>query len=167
MANLITTSLVVQFGQTDRGILTAEIDDRVTGYNSGDAQFAPGEEPAFLIFKTSNVALDSIAPSSGSILFLSNTVNITKDEFINFEDSKTANTAYPVTANFTYQWIGNSLGAVTVGSEQNLTAATKGVAVLKVTYTSQAMARRLTGVPITLGGETSFPVLIYIVGTAP
>lgn len=165
MANLITTSIVVNFGQGDQGILQAEIDNRPTGYNSGDTSFAPGEEPAFLIFKTSNVILNSITPSVGSIQGLSSTVNITKDEFITFEDSKTATTAYPVTGNFTSTWIGRSLGAVTVTNQKDISVATKGVAVLKVTYTSQAIAKRLTGVPTTLGGETSFPVVIYIVGT--
>ncbi len=161
----ITTSLVVEFttGEED-GLLTAEIDSFETGLNGGDTNFVPGDTPGFLIYKSSNVIIDSITPSVGSIADLGSgfTPELVED-FLTFTDSRTVSVNKPIYSSFSSKWLGNNLGGVT-RTEINVTAANSGVGVLKVEYNSFFSKHRLTNVPTVLNGETSFPVVIYIVG---
>lgn len=161
----ITTSLVVEFttGEED-GLLTAEVDGFETGLNGGDTSFVPGDSPGFLIYKSSNVIIDSITPSVGSISNLGSAFTPEPiEDFLTFTDSRTASVNKPIYSGFTSKWLGNNLGAVT-RSEVNVTAANNGVGVLKVSYNSFYSQHRLTNVPTVLNGETSFPVVIYIIG---
>lgn len=161
----ITTSLVVQFNQGEgNSILTAEVDSSPNGLNSGETQFVPGDSPGFLIYKTSNVVIDSITPSAGTISTVGSaftTEPIT--EYLTYTDSKIQSTNKPILGSFSSKWLGNDLGAVT-HTESTVAAANSGVGILKVDYYSFHYQYRLTGVPLTLAGETSFPVVIYIVG---
>lgn len=161
----ITTSLVVEFDAgDDGGLLVAEIDAFETGLNNGDTQFVPGDSPGFLIYKTSNVVIDTITPSVGTIANLGSqfTPEPIEDYGI-FTEERTINVNKPIFGGFTSKWLGNNLGGVTI-TEQTLTAANSGVGVLKYSYSSFYSKHRLTGVPTILNGETSFPVVIYIVG---
>jgi hypothetical protein len=162
----ITASLVVEFdaGGDEEGILIAEVDSFETGLNQGNTNFVPGDSPGFLIYKTSNVVIDSITPSAGAISSLGSgfTPEPIEDHLI-FTDERTIGVSKPIYSGFTSKWLGNHLGAVTI-TEQNVTAANQGVGVLKISYNSFFQKYRLTNVPTVLNGETSFPVVIYIVG---
>ena len=164
---IISTSIVVNFGQDDQGILTAEIDGRPDGYNDGETKFAPGDTAAFLIYATSNVNVNTPVVSLGSVQQIAGPQNLDKEEFITFEDTKEASAGFPVLSGFTYTWLGNDLGAVTVTDQRTIRAATKGVGVLRVNYTTQYTPWLLTNIPTSIEGETSFPVLIFISGEIP
>ena len=161
----ITASLVVEFDAgEDGGILTAEIDTFPTGLNSGETSFVPGDSPGFLIYKTSNVVIDSITTSAGAVSNLGSgfTPEPIEDHII-FTDDKVQDVSKPIFSSFTSKWLGASLGAVTY-TEKTVTVGSIGVGVLKISYNSFFSKHRLTGVPAVLNGETSFPVVIYIVG---
>ena len=165
MANTITTSIVVNFGEDDQGILTAKVDDRPNGYNSGETSFAPGETVGFLVYSTSNVSVNTPIPSLGSVQQITGAQTESQDEFITFENTNKSSSSLPIRSGFTYEWIGTNLGAVTVSDQQTVIAANKGVAVLHITYNTQFVPWRLTNIPTTVAGESSFPVLIFISGT--
>ncbi len=166
MSNTVTTSLVVQFDATNSsGKLAAEIDSRPAGYNNGKTSFAPGDQPAFLIFKSADVTIDSVVPSAGAIADLVGGT-ITVEEMIEFADTDTASLSKACDSGITTsKWLGTSLGAVTLVGDSQLVAAVKGVGVLKVTYQARFVAKRLVSVPAVLNGETTYEVLIVITGS--
>ncbi len=165
MANVVTTSLVVQFNTSGAsGLLNAEIDSRPAGYNKGKTSFNPGDAPVFLVFKSSDVEIDSIEPSAGTIGDeQGGTVEVT--EMLEFANVTEATLQKPVDGgSIVAKWLGNSLGTPVLVGDTKITVPNSGVAVLKVTYQSRFTAHRLNGIPTALNGETEFEVLIVITG---
>lgn len=160
---VITTSITIDFdaGDGDEGILKAEIDDRPTGYNSGVTNFVPGDSPVFLVFKTSNVTIDRMESSLGTISSVgSGTKEI--EEFITFADTREASPGYPVSGGFSYEWFGGS-GSPTV-SESKITIPAKTVGVMKIKYDAKFSAYRLSS-PTSYNGVTTFPIVVFIAGS--
>ena len=161
--NSITTSIVVDFDPGDgEGVLTAEVDSRQDGYNDGETSFRPGDSPAFLVYKSSNVTVTDMIVSYGSIDGLGSGTS-QEVENLSFAMEREVSPGKPITSGFSSKWLGADGGAVTQ-TETKLTGANKVVAVLHVEYTSAFTAYRLTGVPTTLNGETTFSIVIYIAG---
>lgn len=162
---LITTSLVIDFDAGEEGgILTAEIDDRTDGYNTGNTSFVPGDSPAFLVYKTTNVVIDGIDQSEGAVNIIA-AGSIDVEEYLTFANEREASPSKPISSAFSSKWVGRDGGIVTQ-TESKITVPTPTVAALKITYKSNFTAYRLTGVPLELDGETSFPIIIYIAGTS-
>lgn len=161
----ITTSLVIEFDAgDDDAVLTAEVDGFATGLNSGTTSFVPGDSPGFLIYKTSNVVIDSITPSAGAITNVGSgfTPELIEDDLI-YTDKQTASPSKPIFSAFTSVWLGNSLGVPSY-TETAVTVPNAGVGVLRARYNSFFTSHRLTGLPVVLNGETDYSVVIYIVG---
>lgn len=167
MATEITTTLVVNFrgGDASDGVLRAEIDGRADGLNLGQTRFGAGSSPGFLIYKSSNVTLTSITPSTGSI---SNegSFDVEQEETLNFAKDQQASVQRPIKNGVltSFKWLGTDLGTPVVNDETTISVPSVGVGVLKITYDSIAIGRRLNGVAVPLNGETEFPVLILIEG---
>lgn len=158
----VTTSIVVQFSQNSAGgSLSAEIDSREDGLNQGKSSFAPGDRAFFLLFKSSDVAVDSVVASGGSISSAPGGL-YDVEEWLTFADATEANLSKPMYSGFTYQWYGNNLGAVTV-SGNKVTAPTKGVGVLKVTYKAAYDAYSLAS-PATMNGKSEFQIAVLVKG---
>jgi hypothetical protein len=163
--SVVKTSIVVQFTTADAGgHLSAEIDSRPDGYNKGNTNFVPGDSPAFLVFKSSNVTIVSVEPSAGSIVSLAGGNFLVENEMMHFAKETEASLGKPITGALTSKWLGNDLGAVTVVGDMKVRVADTGVGVLKTSYNSPFLAYRLTGLPTTLNGEASYEVLILITG---
>lgn len=165
MPNVITTSLVVNFSTSgSSGLLSAEIDARPAGYNAGKTSFNPGDAPAFLVFKSSDVEIDSVEPSAGSITDeTGGTVEVT--EMLEFANVAEATLQKPVDGgSIVAKWLGNNLGTPVLVGDTKITIPAAGVGVLKVTYQSRFIAKRLNGIPTLLNGESEFEVLIVITG---
>lgn len=162
----ITTSLVINFDAGDSdAILTAEVDGFTNGLNNGNTQFVPGDTPGFLIYKSSNVVIDSITPSAGTISNLGSgftPAGELQDDLI-FTDKQTAPPSKPIFGGFSSVWLGNNLGAPTY-TETLVKVPNAGVGVLRINYLSFYTKHRLTNVPTVLSGETEYSVVIYIVG---
>lgn len=161
----VTTSLVVQFSQSasaDSGQLSAEIDGRDDGLNSGKTQFAPGDPAFFLVFKSEDVVIDTIESSAGQLSFVGTGYFEIKDEWVHFADTNEASVGKAISDNFVYEWFGNNLGLVEVKNGK-LYCQTKGVGVLKVSYRSLFYAYRL-GSPATINGSTDFQILVLVKG---
>jgi hypothetical protein len=161
----VTTSLVVQFSQSSAdssGQLSAELDGRENGLNSGKTSFLPGDPAFFLVFKSDDVVIDSVESSAGQVSLIGPGFFEVQDEWVQFADTNEASVGKPITDNLTYQWYGASLGTVEVKGGK-LVCQTKGVGMLKVSYRSAYIAYRL-GSPATINGDADFQILVLVKG---
>lgn len=168
MAN-VTATVVVSFGGSAQGILTAEIDSRADGYNNGKTTFNAGDEPVILVRKGTNVTIDQVLTSLGSCTQFA-TGSTQEKEFLQYVQVAEATASKPISSGFTSQWYGNDLGTVAV-KNQNTVAITgptlpiTGVGILGITYNSDFIAYRLTGIPSTVNGTNTFNVLVAFIGS--
>lgn len=163
MAGIVTTSLVVQFGAgSDSYHLSAEIDSRTDGFNGGSTSFIGGDSPAFLVYKDTELSLAFIASTGGVQQIGSGTIQ--QEEWLVFANEKTKSLAKPPTGTVTLTRYGGTSGATVVGS--NVTLPSQGVAVYKAVYNANYTAYKLTNIPTTINGESTFQVIVVITGTA-
>lgn len=158
----------VQFRGADAGSagahLSAELDDRPAGLNSGKTGFVGGDSAFFLVYKSSNVEIVAADCSAGSVSKHADAVTVTKTEDLNFEDEDSAQLPVPAHAITASKWLGRNLGAITLQADkQTIKAVSRGVGVLRVTYQAQPMAYRLDS-PVKVAGETDFSILVLITG---
>lgn len=166
MAN---ATIRVQFGNADgdvAGHLSAEVDARPSGLNGGRSSFSPGETVYILVYKTDNVRITDTLCSAGSLSAQGTTV-VTASEELMFEDADTATLGKPARSSLSQAvWYGRSLGALSLESDRmTVRAASKGVAVAKISYDALALVYALSS-PATLNGETDFSILALIKGAA-
>lgn len=171
MAN---ATIRVQFGNPDgtsgtngiTGHLSAEIDTRPTGLNGGRNAFIPGETVYILVYKSDNVTITDTICSAGS-MSAQGSVVVSQSEDLMFEDTDTVTLGTPAHTGLTSTtWFGRSLGALTLQSDKvTARAASKGVAVAKVTYEALAQVYALSS-PATLNGVADFSILALIKGSA-
>jgi len=166
---MATATIVVQFGNGSgtgsdaTGHLSAEVDSRPDGLNGGKTSFVPGEPVFLLVYKSANVAIQDVATSAGSCV-QSGSATVTTTEDVTFENTDESSVQRPMLALSAVEWFGRSLGALSVsGDLTGLKAASKGVAVARVTYTAQADVYRLDS-PATLNGSADFTILVVFTG---
>jgi|PlaIllAssembly_1097288.scaffolds.fasta_scaffold00090_8 hypothetical protein len=153
MANVVTTSIVVQFstGAAAQGLLLVEVDDRdpaAGGLNGGKTSFAPGDPVNLLLYKTANVTLNAAIVSLGSIA-AGTSVTVAKEEDVIFAGEVETTTKYPVSGGFSYTWVGASLGTISLVGENTLrvpepAAGSYAVGVAKVKYNATATVYKIT-----------------------
>ena len=161
----VTASVVVQFRNESAGMLQAEIDSRPAGYNGGRTSFQPGDSPAFLVYRSSNVVIHEIEVSAGSIGELA-PVLVDVVDILSFAKADEVTLSHPVYASLTYKWLGQSLGIPVAVGDTKLRVPAKGVGVLKVSYKAYALAFQFSGLPSVLNGESEYQVLAVISGEA-
>ena len=161
MANeLITTTLVINFSAGDTGgILLAEVDDRPDGFNAGDTNFRPGSSPAFLLYKSSNVTIQQMVVTEGSLSALGS-VTVEKSEDLQFAMEDTADFRYPYASGLVTDLIAPSGFSISASTGNTAKLNTKGVAIARVRYKTVAQAYRI------VGASGNLPVLVYISGVA-
>jgi hypothetical protein len=166
MAGVVTTNIVVQFGNEgdQQYFLEAEIDSRDTGLNGGRTNFLPGDAPYFLVYKSPELVL-TFETSSGSIASGGSEIIDVTEYVIFAKESEARLSKYPVSGVSWTKLAGSGASAPTV-SGVDLSIPNTEVSVWKATYQTRAYIYRLNGVPLTLAGETSFPVVIVVIGTA-
>lgn len=165
MSEIITASIVIDFDAKAEDILKVEVDDRLDGLNKGKTSFAPGDEVGLLIYRTSNVTIDKIITSLGSVK-AEGSGSRQLEEFITFADADEAGSNYPIKSNFSYSWIGETLGSLVLQGESSVKASSKGVAAAQIKYTTDFLQYRLINIPKSYNGLTSFPVVVFVVGRA-
>jgi len=138
----VTTTITIQFGESgsDAGYLSAEIDSREKGLNSGKTSFLPEDTAWFLVFAGPGVTYDPPILSDGQLLS-GQSLSIPQEELLTFANSREAKLAKPVSGTVSLRWLGRDLGRTTLGADgMTLTSERTGVAVAKVSYASQARA---------------------------
>lgn len=162
----VTATILVDFGADGAGDaaghLSAELDDRPDGLNGGLTSFQPGDTAYFFVFASSNVTHGDPIPSAGTVAPATIGV-VTRAETVTFANTNTATLPVPALAITDYAWMGTDLGAITLTDEMTVTAASSGVAVCQVTYTTQPDAYGLAS-PSSLNGLTEFDILVYVRG---
>lgn len=165
----ITTTLVVNFqsGSGEKGFLAAAVDSRSDGFNGGKTSFTAGDEPVYLIARTTNVVVTSQLPSYGAIAFHASGI-LDLETQLTFAQTREARLSQPaIPGSVVAKWIGNDLGALTLQDDElTVLSDISGIGVAKVTYQATFEAYRLTNVivPDLVHGESTFGVLIYITG---
>lgn len=164
----VTTSIVVQFldrtGGETGAHLSAEVDSREDGLNSGITQFYAGDSPAFLVYKSSDVTIGSMETTSG-VIVPAGSGEISIEEIITFTKTAESNVSKPpISAPVLTLLSGSAPGLSSIGSKVFTSAPC--LAVVRAVYNASFTAYRLTQVPETLGGSKEFPVIIFISGTA-
>lgn len=122
-----------------------------------------GEEQRFVVTHSDDVEVSEVKLSAGTLVVMDSFQSEVEEEII-FGNTNEAQLSKPVDADFAWTWYGAGLGTLTVGPDgQKVTAAQSGVGVAKVTYKSQAK-RYAVRAPLTLGGESLFPIIVYVIG---
>ena len=170
----ITTSIVIQFTQGDEdAILTAQVDSREDGRNGGNTNFFPGQVVYYLITKTDNVRVTKQTASAGYISFVENSIEDV-EEFLTFANESEASTSNPIYGSYSTKWLGRVPNATLVKSspttfrlQSSDGSAVDAVAVLKINYKVLHIVYKLSGLGSTLSGESSYEVVISIIGESP
>lgn len=179
------TTQVIQFGKSVDELdlhLSAEIDDRETGYNLGDTDFDPGDTAYFLVYKYSGLTLQAPIASAGSVAYKDNNgnagavVNITKTEYLTFANEDNATLDVPAKSITSKTWLGTNLGDTTLQPDEvtlklNTKPASSFAGVLQVVYVAEATVGQLVS-PASIpgpGGEdlTDFEICVVIIGELP
>lgn len=156
---------ILDVGNDLGAVLMVELDSREDGLNGGRTSFLPGEQPGFLIFKGDDVTVSGVRPSAGNIADIEDGT-IAETELLHFADTQEATLKRPALAGLTsYKWLGNDLGVPVVQDQIKVVVPLAGVGVLQVTYDSAFDARRLSGLGVTLNGESEFEVLVLVEGS--
>lgn len=170
MANTVTASLVVQFGAADvdsDGHLSVEIDNRDVsdGGLNASTSFVPGDTAYLLMYRSSNVQIDEVVSSAGSLVDNRQKVILNRTEYLTFAKTNEASLQKPaITGSISAKWLGNDLGTIQVTEQLNVRSADVGVGVLKVEYQTEAEVYRLSS-PTLLNGETEFTILCFFAGS--
>lgn len=174
MAETVTATLRIGFGaeaeQTGANTLIAEIDTRPGGLNGGKTSFIPGDEVYILVYKSSNVTIDSAIASTGTLTFeggLSPEI-VNLSESVVFANTPDANVTRPILTIQSNNWLGNNLGGILKTGELqiSLTSPPAGIyaGVNDVNYDSEAQVYRLSNTLI--NGISEYEIAIVFVGTA-
>ena len=162
----VTASITVQFGAeaSADAILIAELDDRPGiegGRNGGRTQFLPGDTAYYLVYKHL-LQSTTHSCSAGTVAFQgAGSRQVT--ETVVFLKEQEAELRYPVSGGLTVEWLGRNLGALEATGGRGVRAASAGVAVALVTYTTQFEVWGLSS-PAAINGRNSFEIAVLIEG---
>lgn len=150
--------LVLSDRSEGQGYLTAERDPDQSEVILG------GEAQRFLAFHSADVEIAQVLISEGTLIDLGEADIEIEDEEVTFSNTDEARASKPVRSGFSYTWYGTGLGAITVGADgMTLRAASSGVAIARVSYTTRARRYSLKA-PTTSGGRSEFPIAVYVIG---
>jgi len=155
--NIAKASIVLTFAAScvaEDHFINVEMDDEK---NQGKTCFLYGEKIYFRVFtnpKDMNIRLES---SDGSI---SNegTSYFEYEEDVQFPNVNEANTQYPIDSIISQDWLGNSLGSISISNTTIRTSET-GVAILRLRY---GVLYRSYAVTVGPKDYDEYPVLVYI-----
>ena len=174
--NLVTASIVVQFGDTTDANthVSIEVDSRTElegGLNKGKTTFSAGDTVYLLVYKSDNVTLVTQSSSSGLLTLVPGQVYISKEDEVSFIDSDESSANKPIHKDFQYTWIGDNhdLGHITpLGGYPNVRASSKTlyeVGIASLSYKSLVSIYRLE-TPAEINGDSNYNVLCVVYARA-
>lgn len=126
--------LVRGYTPRDTGFIEVEVNPYM-----GGKKFYTGDQIPLLVYTGRNVNSVEAVTSSGYIIQTGFTSQMLRQQKVTFSNKNYTTIDKPATSIQTVQWIGNSLGNLTLEDDSvTLTAQNAGVAVALVTYYSQA-----------------------------
>ena len=164
---VITTSLVVSFGQPEEAsttnLFTVEVDDREDGPNQGKTSgWIPGDTVYLLLYKPEGARLLNWVASQGSLGRISDTTKPVED-FLQFQNEPEVTVRYPVPSTFSGSWMGNNLGSVVRFNEATMKLTSSSLpdpyaGVYKINYNSPAESWVLSN---TYLPEEEDPIIVF------
>lgn len=115
---LASTTLVIDFGETEQGSIAAALDSEKNG---GKATFGPGDTIHFRVWAASDYA---VTASSGTLTKGVSATATIEDEIITFTGSNMTNAQFFVDEITASTWFGTALGTLSAGSYNNVNVAT-------------------------------------------
>lgn len=117
---LLTAHIVVEFSEGDGGEgAFVEVDDRPDGFNGGNTSFSPGQPVYLLLFKPTGYSVLYREASSGSLSKVADGTKLV-EETMPFPNEDGASLRYPMKQDFSYVWLGNALGTISVTGEYSV-----------------------------------------------
>lgn len=162
MAEIITTTLVINFDGGEESTLQAEIDSREDGLNGGITSFIPGDSPYFLVFKTDDVST-TLDTTTGTINSMGTGI-YKVEETLTFTNTRESALSKPAEGTVTRTVLSGTLPELQLKYNKLITSE-KTIGVVKVEYDSRYHSYQLNDIPDNLAGETTFPIIILITGT--
>lgn len=157
MAKVITTSLNIDFTTTDAAaVLKVEIDSRDDGLNGGVTTFYAGDSPVFLLYKTTNVIIDSLETSEGSLQAMGASA-LVYDEWLTFAKVRNADLGYPCAGALTVLKQ-TFTPTVSLSGETQVVLSDKALGAAHVQYPVNFLPYKL------VGASGTAPVVIYVTG---
>lgn len=117
---VLTAHVVVEFSEGDGEGAFVEVDDRPDGFNGGNTTFPPAAPVYLLLFKPTGYSVIYSEASSGTLTKVSDSTKLV-EETLQFPNEDGATFRYPMKESFSYTWLGNSLGTISVSGEYSAT----------------------------------------------
>lgn len=157
---MATTSTTITFS-TETSVAGASLQvelDEVR--NDEKTKFLYDTKAYFRVYPFPTDLTLTIAPSDGSVANEAGGL-IQKTELVTFANEKEASTQFAIQSIISSKWFGNSLGAISASGGNVIRAASEGVAVLEITYTTLYVGKSLT---LPFRAEPEYPVVVFILG---
>lgn len=167
---VVTATVTIQF-TGNNGKLSAEVDSRADGPNNGKTSFSPGDDVYLLVRRSSDVSVAGYA-SLGTVTKVGNVLGIDERQVLTFPRTRAAELSQEPSGAVNILWLGNGLGGHNVkGTTLSLTdeydTSNPPVGVAIATYESSGESWKLSNLPSTVSGKSSYEVLVVLVGTTP
>ena len=166
MTTNVKTTLQVAFGSnSSNDHLSVEVDSRADGLNAGKTSFLPGDTAYILIHKSWNMVIDQIIVSAGTVIDATAGV-IVREEELSFAESSSAALSVPSTGLVSVQWLGHSLGTLTLQPDgMTVKADTSGVAMARVRYNVEPIAKGIKSPAYVQDSIVDFSINLLIKAT--
>lgn len=166
----LSAHIVVEFKSEDEqtSTLSVEIDDRENGLNAGKTNFLPGQDAYLLIFKPNNYIVANSFITAGTLSFVQNSTKNVED-FIEFPNVDDISLRYPLSSGFTYSWIGDPAGTLSVTGQTKVSLPPRPVdtntgllipqyriGVAKINYVADCEVWRISAVPVDVSRVMAF-----------
>lgn len=159
MGTLASTTLVIDFGETEQGSIAAALDSEKNG---GNATFGPGDVIHFRVWAASDYAVKA---TSGVLVKNTTSTKATdtiEDEIITFTGSNMTNAQFFVKSITSQEWFGTSLGTLTAGKYNNINVATtekNPIGAAQIDYITEFDEWQITAPAYT---SDSYAIVIFI-----
>ncbi len=174
--SLLTAHIVVQFADDTANVsVVAEVDDREDGYNAGKTSFYHGDTPYILLFIPTGYVVDQVLTSAGAVTYIDESEKFIEN-YLAFANEDSVSVSYPISSEWTYSWLGSSLGVISPADQFTAKLPSRGfdtvtkkpvpeyrVGVAYATYKSACKVYKLYNVPPTV----SQVMIFFVVKKSP
>jgi len=146
---IITASVTIGFQTPDSASasMSAEVDGRPAGLNSGKTSFAPGDSVGMLVYKTSGIGTVSAQASSGNVV-MGGLVDVSVEEDFTMANQDSFSVSKPVKAGTTptFTWYGVAPSGLVRTTENDFKCSKPAITAGKIKYVTSAQTATLSGV---------------------
>jgi hypothetical protein len=166
----VSTVVITPNGAQDQQQLTAQIDDRPTGYNGGKTQFSWGEDVYIALYHDGREQTITFGVTGGTMTKVAENQTINASDVLQFVESAEANTSKPVVTLSSMTWFGGSPsqrtarasgGNIVLSYTGTGTPPALGVYIGKASYQTKANFYKLTLPAKPSNADADYQVMIW------